>query len=110
MNRQNAAYCTGLLVQAGPEAAGPFMPQLLPALHHLFREQEAPGARDNAVGAVGRILSSMPQALPPLGQVLPVFLAALPLQVRVWACARVCGVLGQRQRVGAVCCTHVCPT
>lgn len=81
INRQNAAYCTGLLVQASPEQAGPFLPQLLSGLHTMFRADEAPGARDNAVGAVGRIMLAVPQALP-LGQVLPVYLGGLPLQVR----------------------------
>lgn len=81
INRQNAAYCTGLLVQASPEQAGPFLPQVLAALHTLFSADEAAGARDNAVGAVGRIMLAVPQALP-LGQVLPVYLGGLPLQVR----------------------------
>lgn len=81
INRQNAAYCTGLLVQSSPAQAGPFLPQVLAALHTLFRADEAAGARDNAVGAVGRIMLAVPQALP-LGQVLPVYLGGLPLQVR----------------------------
>jgi hypothetical protein len=80
INRQNAAYCTGLLVQASPDQAAPFLPQVLAALHTLFRADEAAGARDNAVGAVGRIMLAVPQALP-LGQVLPVYLGGLPLQV-----------------------------
>lgn len=80
INRQNAAYCAGLLVQASPEQAGPFLPQVLTALHTFFRGDEASGARDNATGAVGRIMLAVPQALP-LGQVLPVYLGALPLQV-----------------------------
>jgi hypothetical protein len=84
INRQNAAYCSGLLVQASPEQATPFLPQLLAALHTLFRADEAAGARDNAVGAVGRIMLTVPQALP-LGQVLPVYLGGLPLQVRTAA-------------------------
>lgn len=85
INRQNAAYCTGLLVQANPEQASPFLPQLLSGLHTFFRADEAAGARDNAAGAVGRIMLAVPQALP-LGQVLPVFLGALPLQVGNCAC------------------------
>lgn len=80
INRQNSAYCSGLLVQASPEQAIPFMPQLLTALHNLFRPDEAAGAQDNAVGAVGRIMTAVPQALP-LDQVLPVLLGALPLKV-----------------------------
>lgn len=56
------------------------MPQLLAGLHTMFREDEAAGARDNAVGAVGRIMMALPHALP-LAQVLPVYLGGLPLQV-----------------------------
>jgi hypothetical protein len=66
---------------------------LLAALHNMFRPEEAAGARDNAVGAVGRILSSLPQGSLPLGQVLPVLLGALPLKVRH------CGVLSPCMRV-----------
>lgn len=82
INRQNAAYCSGLLVEASPQHAAPHMPQLLAALHNMFRAEEAAGAQDNAVGAVGRIMTALPQALP-LQQVLPVLLGALPLKVCV---------------------------
>jgi hypothetical protein len=68
-------------VQGSPEQAGPFLPQLLAGLHMLFRADEEAGARDNAVGAVGRIMLAVPTAVP-LGQVLPVYLGGLPLQVR----------------------------
>lgn len=72
-------------MQANPQQASPYLPQVLSALHTLFRADEAAGARDNAVGAVGRIMLAVPQALP-LAQVLPVFLGALPLQVRGCGC------------------------
>lgn len=81
INRQNAAFCCGLLVEANPEQAAPFLHQLLTALHNMFRPDEAAGARDNAVGAVGRILCALPYGALPLQQVLPVLLGALPLQV-----------------------------
>jgi hypothetical protein len=87
INRQNAAFCAGLLIEASPEKAGQFVMPLLAALHSMFRPEEAAGARDNAVGAVGRILSSLPQGSLPLGQVLPVLLGALPLKVRCCAAA-----------------------
>jgi len=56
----------------------------------MFGPEEAVGAQDNAVGAVGRIMTALPHVLP-LQQVLPVFLRALPLKVRtvlarVFAC------------------------
>lgn len=44
MNRQNAAYTAGVLVECGPEAMGPFLPQLLHALHPLFGPKEVGGA------------------------------------------------------------------
>ncbi|WIA30405.1 hypothetical protein OEZ86_000490 [Tetradesmus obliquus] len=80
INRQNAAFCAGLLVEASPEKAAQQVMPLLAALHNMFRPEEAAGARDNAVGAVGRILSSSPPGALPLGQVLPVLLGALPLK------------------------------
>jgi hypothetical protein len=57
------------------------VPALLQALHPLFRPEEEPGARDNAAGAVGRMLLALGGALP-VEQIVPVLVGALPLQVR----------------------------
>jgi len=80
VNRQNAAFAAGVLVEGcGLEAMGPFLPQLLQSLHPLFGPKEAAGTRDNAVGCVGRMLLASPGApLVPLDAVLPNYLRALP--------------------------------
>jgi hypothetical protein len=80
INRQNAAFCCGILVEVCPSATSSFMQQVLLALHPMFSEEEEPGARDNAAGAVGRMLLAFGGSLP-LEQVLPVLLGALPLKV-----------------------------
>lgn len=46
---------------------------VLQALHPLIQDSDNPATRDNAAGAVGRMLSSMPLQLP-LDQVIPVLL------------------------------------
>lgn len=49
-------------------------------LHPLFGESEPDDAvRDNAAGAVARMIMVHPEAIP-LNQVLPVFLKALPIK------------------------------
>jgi importin-4 len=48
-------------------------------LHPLFAATEEPGVRDNAVGAVARMMMAAAAQLP-LESILPVFLQALPLR------------------------------
>ncbi len=48
------------------------------ALHPLFQAGEEAGVRDNAAGAVGRLLAAFGGAVP-LEAVAPVLLTALPL-------------------------------
>ncbi|GAX82443.1 hypothetical protein CEUSTIGMA_g9871.t1 [Chlamydomonas eustigma] len=57
VNRQNAAFSAGVLVE-GCGSAVPItvLQQLLQALHPLFSDEEEDGARDNATGAVARML------------------------------------------------------
>ncbi len=78
-NRQNAAFCAGMLCDVAGAAAAPFYPQLLQSLHPMFAPQEADGARDNAAGAVGRLLGAAAEQLP-LESIMPTFLGALPLK------------------------------
>lgn len=53
---------------------------MLRALYPLFSDSEPDNAvRDNAAGAVARMIMVQPQSVP-LNQVLPVFLKALPLK------------------------------
>ncbi|GFR46415.1 hypothetical protein Agub_g7997, partial [Astrephomene gubernaculifera] len=84
INRQNAAFCVGVLAAgAGPGVMAPHLGKLLPALHPLFSPSEEPGVRDNALGCVGRLLSCGGGAgagVLPLEAVLPVVLGALPLR------------------------------
>lgn len=79
INRQNAAFAVGMIAHTCPQQAAPHAPALLTALHGLFRADEEPGARDNAAGAVGRMLLAMGGALP-IEQIAPVLAGALPLQ------------------------------
>jgi len=80
----NAAFAVGLLVEhSETDMSGQYL-TLLGALRPLFNASpDAPAAflnaKDNAAGAVGRLLVKNTSALP-LDQVLPVFVNALPLK------------------------------
>lgn len=79
-NRRNAAYLGGLLCQHGSAVAVNHYPKFLMALHPLFSPSETnDGVRDNAAGAVARMIAARPEAVP-LAQVLPVLLSSLPLK------------------------------
>ncbi|GAB4847836.1 hypothetical protein Ancab_026896 [Ancistrocladus abbreviatus] len=91
-NRRNAAFCIGELCKNGGEAALKFYGDILRGLSPLFGESEPDDAvRDNAAGAVARMIMVHPEAIP-LNQVLPVFLKVLPLKedheesIAVYAC------------------------
>ncbi|OBZ65245.1 putative importin subunit beta-4 [Grifola frondosa] len=80
----NAAFASGLLVEHSEVDLSPQFIHLLAALRPLFVvAHDAPtaklNARDNAVGAVARMIVKNTAALP-LDQVLPVFFEALPLK------------------------------
>ncbi|KLO13870.1 ARM repeat-containing protein [Schizopora paradoxa] len=82
--QSNAAFATGLLVEHSTVDLTPQYMHLLQALRPLFdvpsdaTAQRLTG-RDNAVGAVSRLIARNTAAVP-LGQVLPPLLAALPLR------------------------------
>lgn len=97
INRQNAAFAVGMVAHTCPAQAAPHVQQLLQALHPLFREEEEAGPRDNAAGAVGRMLLAMGGALP-VEQIAPVLAGALPLQVSSGGC-----VIRTRQQPAAFC-------
>eukprot|EP00891_Asterochloris_glomerata_P009671 jgi/Astpho2/9671/e_gw1.00146.14.1_t len=78
-NRQNAAYCAGLLAQHCPQQVHGQLGQLLQVLSPLFSQDERPTTRDNACGAVGRLILALGAHMP-VDQVLPVMLGALPLR------------------------------
>ncbi|KAJ7043551.1 armadillo-type protein [Mycena alexandri] len=80
----NAAFATGLLVEnSEQDLTAQYLP-LLAALRPLFNVQpdspaNALNARDNAAGAVARLILRNVAAVP-LDQVLPILVAALPLR------------------------------
>ncbi|CAM6009508.1 unnamed protein product [Sphagnum balticum] len=79
-NRRNGAYCVGELCRNGGEKALQYYNSILVALHPLFGAGETDnGVRDNAAGAVARMINAQPNALP-LNQILPVLISALPLK------------------------------
>ncbi|KAM7270140.1 hypothetical protein ACFE04_029354 [Oxalis oulophora] len=79
-NRRNAAFCAGELCKNGGEPALKYFSEILRGLHPLFGASEPDNAvRDNAAGAVARMIMAHPQSIP-LNQVLPVFLKVLPLK------------------------------
>ncbi|XP_071931220.1 uncharacterized protein [Coffea arabica] len=79
-NRRNAAFCVGELCKNGGEYALKYYGDALRSLYRLFGDLEPDNAvRDNAAGAVARMIMVHPEAIP-LNQVLPVFLKVLPLK------------------------------
>jgi importin-4 len=82
--QSNAAFATGLLVEHSEQDLSPQYMLLLSALRPLFNvpTDGSPArfnARDNAAGAVSRIIVKGDKVLP-LDQVLPVLFSALPLK------------------------------
>ncbi|XP_057430395.1 uncharacterized protein LOC130723389 [Lotus japonicus] len=79
-NRRNAAFCVGELCKNGGDSALKYYDNVLRGLHPLFGESEPDDAvRDNAAGAVARMIMVHPESIP-LNQVVPVFLRVLPLK------------------------------
>ncbi|KAL7119547.1 hypothetical protein ACP275_02G069900 [Erythranthe tilingii] len=79
-NRRNAAFCAGEMCKNGGDSVLKYYTDVLSRLHPLFGESEPDNAaRDNAAGAVARMIMAHPDSIP-LGQVLPVLLQVLPLK------------------------------
>jgi len=79
-NRRNAAFCVGEICKNGGAATLKYYGDILRSLHNLFSNSESDDAvRDNAAGAIARMIMVQPQSIP-LNQVLPVFIKALPLK------------------------------
>ncbi|XP_020584576.1 importin-4 isoform X2 [Phalaenopsis equestris] len=79
-NRRNAAFCVGEICKSGGISALKYYSDILRGLYPLFGASEPDDAvRDNAAGAIARMIMAQPQSIP-LDQVLPVFLKALPLK------------------------------
>ncbi|KAG6866559.1 hypothetical protein C0991_002044 [Blastosporella zonata] len=82
--QSNAAFAVGQLVENTQHDLAPQYLQLLGALRPLFdAAPDSPAAKlnakDNAAGAVGRLIVRNTTAIP-LDQVLPIFVGALPLK------------------------------
>ena len=80
----NAAFAIGLLAEHSTVDLSQHLGHILQVLHPLFMLPSNPttarqNAKDNAAGAVGRIIIRHASFIP-LEQVLPVFLGALPLK------------------------------
>ena len=91
-NRRNAAYCAGLLCLNGGQTGARHFMDVLKGLHPLFGDDEDSGTRDNAAGALARILLAAGPAVP-LDQAMPVLLGALPLQEDLGEAVAVYGCL-----------------
>ena len=81
--RRNSIYCTGVLLQFGGEHGAPFHVAAAQALAPATREDGEPdgGVRDNAVGALVRLLQVVDgPAREHAGELLDVVLSALPLR------------------------------
>lgn len=76
--QSNAAYLCGILCHWCGEETTKYYLECLQALRPLFDSSEDV-TKDNACGAVGRMIINAPHAVP-LSQVLPVFIDALPLR------------------------------
>ncbi|BGP17525.1 hypothetical protein JCM10213v2_005558 [Rhodosporidiobolus nylandii] len=83
--QSNAAFAMGaLLFHTQADVSSQYM-TVLGALHPLFGlpddgQSKHENAKDNACGAVARLISKNPAAIPSPEQVLPVFFQALPLR------------------------------
>lgn len=82
--KRNAAFCSGVCCESLGEAVVGEYPTLLQAISPLFsidpsRGESSAACVDNAVASVSRMIMASPNHVP-LGQVLPVFLKALPLK------------------------------
>ncbi|KAI6149260.1 ARM repeat-containing protein [Pisolithus tinctorius] len=82
--QSNASFAVGLLIEHSEVDLSPQYPPLLAALRPIFDvPADAPAtrlnAKDNAAGAVSRMIVRNTAAVP-LDQVLPVLIAALPLK------------------------------
>ena len=77
--KRNSAYCCGVFCLHCPEEMGPFAMQVLQGLQPLLHDEEQEEVRDNAVGAIARIIRGNPRAVP-TAQLAGVLAEHLPLQ------------------------------
>jgi hypothetical protein len=77
--RQNATFCLGVLGLHGGAGALHAMQEILSALQPRLEASEEPSVRDNAVGALGRLVLAFGATLP-LGTIVPAIMSHLPLR------------------------------
>ena len=77
--RQNGTFCIGVLGLHGGAAALHQMQAMLTALQPRLDGNEDPAVRDNAVGALARLVLAFGGSLP-LAQIVPAIVTSLPLQ------------------------------
>ena len=77
--RQNGTFCLGVLGLHGGAAALHQMQQLLTALQPRLAADEDPAVRDNAIGALARLVLAFGNSLP-LAQIIPAICSHLPLE------------------------------
>ena len=77
--RQNATFCLGVLGLHGGAGALHAMQQILSAIQPRLDPSEEPSVRDNAVGALGRLVLAFGATLP-LGSIVPAIISHLPLR------------------------------
>ncbi|BEJ16224.1 hypothetical protein CspHIS471_0508290 [Cutaneotrichosporon sp. HIS471] len=82
--RSNSAFAAGVLVQNSEQDLSQHYPALVGVLGHFFQvpDHSAPAvfnARDNAAGALGRMIVKNPAAAP-LDQIVPMMVSCMPLQ------------------------------
>ena len=77
--RQNGTFCLGVLGQYGGVGALPHVQQILTALQPRLGPDEDSSVRDNALGALSRLVLGFGAQLP-VDQMLPAIVAALPLR------------------------------
>ena len=76
--RQNATFCVGVLGRYGGEVALGSMQEILSTLQPRLAPDEDKSVRDNAVGALSRLVDAFTTRLP-LGDILPGIVSSLPL-------------------------------
>eukprot|EP01119_Soliformovum_irregulare_P017178 TRINITY_DN5056_c0_g2_i2.p1 TRINITY_DN5056_c0_g2~~TRINITY_DN5056_c0_g2_i2.p1 ORF type:complete len:1064 (+),score=402.94 TRINITY_DN5056_c0_g2_i2:21-3212(+) len=79
--RNNATFFMGIMMEHGGHMSVPHFPKALGHLANLLNDtSDVKNIRDNACGAVARMMMNNSEAMP-MDQVLPVFLRELPLKI-----------------------------
>lgn len=77
--RNNAYYGIGEMVLYGKDVMYPFYMEILTAFSNAITHETHPGARDNIMGAIARMILTNHSILP-LDKIYPTFVQQLPLK------------------------------